>query len=194
MFRDDIVKELLRKGVHLTSIIIILVYAFFGKQFILILLMIYLIVILFFEYLRIRHRIKLPLFHGLFREKEQHRISGHAYFTIGAIVSIILFNRDIAYACIMMTTFGDASAALIGKTFGRTIIAGNGKTLEGCLAEFLVDLLVGYIFIGHWFVALIMAIAATVVEATVNKIDDNLAIPVVSGMVGQLTMLGITVL
>ncbi|MEA1985215.1 MAG: SEC59/DGK1/VTE5 family protein [Euryarchaeota archaeon] len=194
MVYDDIIKELLRKGVHLTSVIIILVYAFFGKQSVLIVLIVYLIVMLFLEYLRLKHRIKVPLFHGLFREKEQHRISGHVYFTIGAIVSIILFNRDIAYACILMTTFGDMSAALIGKTYGRTFITGNGKTLEGSLAEFVVDLFVGYIFIGHWFVVLIMAIAATVVEATVSKIDDNLVIPVVSGIVGQVAMLCITVL
>ncbi len=194
MVHDDIIKELLRKGVHLTSVIIILMYAFFGKQSVLILLVVYLIVMLFLEHLRLKHRIKVPLFHVLFREKEQHRISGHVYFTIGAIVSIILFNRDIAYACILMTTFGDMSAALIGKTYGRTLITGNGKTLEGCLAEFMVDLFVGYIFIGHWFVALIMAIAATVVELTVSTIDDNLAIPVVSGIVGQVSMLSIIVL
>jgi dolichol kinase len=49
----------------------------------------------------------------------------------------------------------------------------------------VVDFCIGYAFLGNWFVAIIMALVATVVETVVGEIDDNLAIPVFSGFVGQ---------
>jgi dolichol kinase len=81
------------------------------------------------------------------------------------------------------------SAALVGKTCGRTRIFGNAKSLEGCAAEFVVDLIIGYAFLGSLIIASIMAFTATIVEAIAGKIDDNLTIPIFSGASGQAAML-----
>ncbi|MGP8336936.1 MAG: diacylglycerol/polyprenol kinase family protein [Methanosarcinaceae archaeon] len=153
----------------------------------------YLIVILVIEHLRLEHGMKIPLFHFLFREKEESNLAGHVFFTIGAIISISVFSEMIAYAAILMTTFGDMSAALIGKAFGKTRIY-NGKSLEGCTTEFVVDFIIGYVFLGNWLIALIMALTATVVETVAGKIDDNLVIPVFSGFFGQCALILLTVL
>lgn len=181
----DLINEILRKSIHLTSILIILIYAYAGKQAVLTVLMIYLVIILIIEQLRLEHDMKIPLFHFLFREKEESQLSGHVFFIIGALISISVFSKDIAYASILMTTFGDLSAALVGKAFGRTRIFGKSKSLEGCAAEFAVDFVIAYVFLGSLIIAFVMAFTATIVEAIVDKIDDNLAIPVFSGSSGQ---------
>ena len=184
MAPTGLVDEILRKSVHLTSVLIVLIYAYTDKQAVLTFLITYLIIILVIEHFRLEHGMKVPLFHFLFREKEKSQLAGHVFFTIGAIISISVFSETIAYAAILMTTFGDMSAALIGKAFGKMRIY-NGKSIEGCAAEFVVDFFIGYAFLGNWFVAFIMALVATVVETVVGEIDDNLAIPVFAGFVGQ---------
>jgi len=187
MDRDDLIQELKRKMVHLTSIIIVLTYYSFGKQSVLLLLTVYLIVMLELEYFRLEWGKKLPLFHSLFRAKEADRMGGHVFFTMGCIIAISVFSRDIASAAILMTTFGDASAAIFGKAFGRTWIRGlKNRAIEGCAAEFLVDIVIGVLFLQSWIVIFVMAGTATFVETITDKMDDNLLIPLFSGFNGQL--------
>ena len=181
--------ELMRKGIHLTSILIILVYVFFGKQETQTLLIVYLVLILIIEHLRLDRGIKLPVFHILLRQKEKAGIGSHVYFTLGALVAVSVFSENIAFAAILMTTFGDMSAALIGKRFGKIRIFGNGKSLEGCIAEFIVDLFIAVLLIQNPFVSVFMAFVATYVETTFVKIDDNIAIPVFSGAFAELAFL-----
>ncbi len=187
MLNDDLINELKRKTIHLTSIIIVLTYYYFGKQAVLSLLTVYLIVILELEYFRIEWGGKLPLVHALFRTKEADRLGGHVFFTIGSIIAISVFSHEIASAAILMTTFGDASAAIFGKAFGRTWIPWlENRAYEGCAAEFIVNIVIGWIFLSGWLLVFVMAGTATVVETLTNKLDDNLLIPLFSGFNGQL--------
>jgi len=187
---SDLIHELKRKAVHLTSIIIVLAYLAFGQKAILLLLTVYLIAILEIEYFRIEWGKKLPLVHSLLREKEADRLGGHVFFVMGCIIAISVFPEEIASAAILMTTFGDASAAIFGKAFGRTWIPGlTNRAVEGCAAEFIVDVVIGAIFLSNWLVVLVMAGTATVVETLANKMDDNLLIPLFSGFNGNLVLL-----
>lgn len=181
--------ELLRKGIHFTSILIILVYAFFGKQASQTLLIAYLVFILSIEHLRLDRGIKLPLFHSLLRQKEGKGLGSHVYFTIGALIAVSVFSKNIAFAAILMTTFGDMSAALIGKRFGKIRIFGNGKSLEGCVAEFIVNLFIAILLLENPIISICTAFVATFVETTFVKIDDNLAIPVFSGAFAEMAFL-----
>ncbi len=153
-------------------------------------LTVYLIVILELEYFRIEWGKKLPIVHSLFRIKEADRLGGHVFFTIGSIIAVSVFSKEIASAAILMTTFGDTSAAIIGKAFGRTWIRGlKNRAYEGCAAEFIVDIIIGWLFLQNWIVVLVMATTATVVETVTDKLDDNLLIPLFSGFNGQLVVL-----
>jgi dolichol kinase len=180
--------ELLRKGVHFTSILIILFYAFMGKQASQLLLITYLVLILGIEHLRLDRGFKLPVLHVVLRQKEKNAIGSYVYFTIGALIVVSVFSKNVAFAAILMTTFGDMSAALVGKRFGRIRIS-NGKSLEGCIAEFIVDLILAILLLGNPFISLLMAFTATYVETTFVKIDDNLAIPIFSASVAELVLL-----
>ncbi len=186
----DLIHELKRKAIHLTSVLIVLIYHAFGQQTILLLLTVYLIAILEIEYFRIEWGKKLPIVHDLFREKEAGRLGGHVFFTMGCIIAISVFSEEIASAAILMTTFGDASAAIFGKAFGRTWIPGlTDRAVEGCAAEFIVDVVIGAIFLSNWLAVFVMAGTATVVETLANKMDDNLLIPLFSGFNGYLVLL-----
>ncbi len=189
MLSDDLINELKRKTIHLTSIIIVLTYYYFGKQAVLSLLTIYLILMLELEYFRIEWGKRLPFVHSLFRTKEADRLGGHVFFTIGSIIAISVFPEEIASAAVLMTTFGDASAAIFGKAFGRTWIPGlKNRAIEGCAAEFIADVIIGWIFLPGWITILAMAGTATIVETLTNKMDDNLLIPLFSGFNGQLVL------
>lgn len=186
---EDFLNELKRKTIHLTSIIIVLTYYAFGQKVVLSLLIVFLILILEIEYFRIEWGKKLPFVHSLFRAKEADKLGGHVFFTIGSIIAISVFSEKIAMAAILMTTFGDASAAIFGKAFGRTWIKGlKNRAYEGCAAEFIVDMIIGWIFLQSWIVMLAMAGTATLVETMTDKMDDNLLIPLFAGFNGQLIM------
>lgn len=191
--RDDLIQEIKRKAIHLTSIIIVLTYDFFGKEAVLLLLTVYLILILELEYFRIEWGKKIPIFHSLFRIKEADRLGGHVFFTIGCIIAVSVFTKEIASAAILMTTFGDASAAIFGKAFGRTWIKGlKNRAYEGCAAEFIADMLIGFFFLHNLVLALVMAVTATAVETITDKLDDNLLIPLFSGFNGQVAFIILT--
>jgi len=179
-------KELQRKAVHVTSIFIVIAYYFLPQNIILLLMTLFLILFLEIEFVRLDLRIKLPFFHKLYRQKEKDTLSGNVFFLIGAIIAISVFSREIASAAILLTTIGDASAAIFGKMFGRTWLPWRkDKAIEGCLAEFLVDVAICYIFLDLWIIILVMAGTATIVETAVKKIDDNLLIPLFSGFNAQ---------
>ncbi|MDW7732554.1 MAG: CTP--2,3-di-O-geranylgeranyl-sn-glycero-1-phosphate cytidyltransferase [Methanolobus sp.] len=181
--------EILRKGLHLASVAIVLVYFFFGKTIVLYFMTSYLVLVLIIEHMRLDLGYRLPVIHYLLRREEETSLAGHVYFTLGAIVAVSVFSESVAYAAILMATFGDMSAALVGKRFGKTKIAGGRKSLEGCTAEFITDFIIGYAFLSSPGIAFVMALVATIVETSFEKIDDNLAIPVFSGFVAELLLI-----
>ena len=193
MFSREVVFEVTRKSVHIVSILIVLIYEFFGKEAILWVLMLFLVSVLFLDYFRLEHGMKIPVFYTMYRKQEANRLGGHIYFTLGAIAVISLFSKEIAYTAVLMTTFGDMSAALIGKFFGKRRVFkkvfNNDKSLEGSASEFVVDFLIGILIIGNPVVSLVMSFTATLTETALNKIDDNLMIPIFSGFFGQITLI-----
>jgi dolichol kinase len=185
--------ELLRKSVHLVSILIVLIYEFFGKEAVLWVLMIFLVTVLFLDYFRLEHNMRIPFFYTMYRENEANRLGGHIYFSLGAIAAISLFSKEIAYAAVLMTTFGDTAAALIGKFYGKRRIFQkifkNDKSVEGSASEFIIDFLIGLLILGNPLVSLVMTFIATLTETAVNKIDDNLVLPILSGFFEQVTLI-----
>ena len=180
--------EILRKGLHPASLAIVLVYFLFGKQIVLYFMTTYLVVVLLIEHMRLDRGYRLPVIHHLLRRKEETSLAGHVYFTLAAIVAVSVFSENVAYAAILMATFRDMSAALVGRRSGRKKIAGGKKSLEGCIAELFVDIIIGYALLSNPCIALVMALVATVVETVFVNIDDNLAIPVFSGFVAELLL------
>ncbi len=189
MHSNTILQELIRKSIHLTSVVIVIVYFYAGKNAVMGMLILFLLLFLIIENARLKYNISIPLLQSLFRKNEISHPAGHIYFIIGAIISISIFSYEIASAAILMATFGDLSAALIGKKYGRTKIFHGPKSLEGSLSALIVNFVIGYLFLGGWPVAVIMALSATLAELWFTRVDDNLAIPIFSGSVGHIAVL-----
>jgi len=205
-------RELARKFVHFLSVFVLLIYFvvsdLFNRSIALFLLVLILIIFLEFEYLRIEVGREIPLLNRIWkyvrREKEKDKLGGDIFFLIGAILVLSIFNVRIAVAAILMTTFGDLSAALIGQRFGKHWLGFlKDRAWEGIFAEFFVDVAIGFFvfFWGFWgdisliynlqawMIVLVMSLTATVVETIIYKMDDNLLIPVFAGFSGQLVLI-----
>jgi dolichol kinase len=214
----ELKKELGRKAVHMTSIFIIILYAQISRystKLALFTLTILLVLLLEYQYFRIdakkRPRI-IKFIEKLRREKEKGHIGGEVFFMMGAIISLAIFDFRVATAAILMTTFGDMTAALIGKRFGKCKVFGSHKTWEGTLAGLVANVAIGWLFIRTtsdnaiwylygllpygtpvWPVILVMAVTATFIEVITNRLDDNLLIPIFSGFNGQLMLIILSV-
>lgn len=188
MTNSTLKQEIGRKLIHLSSLLIVLMYWSFGKDFTISFLIIYLVIVLIIEYLRIDRNIRFPYLHSRLRKKEKGRYSGNLFFTIGAIVVISAFSKDVACAAILITTFADSAAAITGKIIGKHPINNHSKSLEGTVAAFIVSLLTTYILIENPLVVITMSLAATITELESINTDDNLMIPVISGFTGYIVL------
>ena len=121
----------------------------------------------------------------IMRKKEINDINGSTYYLIGSLLTMILFQPTIAIASLLFLDLGDLSAALVGISFGRVRVY-KSKSLEGCIANFLVCLLVGFSIFYHVhlyeYISLVGAITATLTELFLDQINDNLSIPIMSGI------------
>ena len=190
-------QEVGRKIIHITILIVLAVYFLIqdkltmagytealAKQVALLFLVGLLIFFLVLEYLRLELNWKMPVVSHFIRPKEENRMYGVVYFLSGTIISLAVFHPKIALAALLMTTFGDMVAALVGRKYGSTLIYRN-KTWAGFFGELVTNVIVGLIILDSIYVIIGMALTATLVETMIDELDDNLLIPIFSGFVGQ---------
>ena len=82
-------------------------------------------------------------------------------------------------------SIGDTVAAIIGKSQGKRQFLKTPKSLEGSLACFVATFSFAIFFI-HPIIAFFGAITATIAEAAEIPLDDNIKIPIMSGIIMQL--------
>jgi glycerol-3-phosphate acyltransferase PlsY len=190
-------KELKRKCIHLIGLLIPICYYFFREEdkFIAVIILFTLTAIYFsIELLRLTNKKAqkyfLTHFSSFLRTHEKQHITGTAYYLLSAFLSVLFFEKELAIACLSFLVLGDMFAALIGKKFGHTKIWAN-KSMEGSLACFaaclVIGLFVAWLFPAHLTLQIVVigALAATIVELLPLGIDDNLTIPLISGLVMQ---------
>lgn len=212
----DVRREFIRKIPHFTSIFIIIIYILVGQfshRLALFTLTLILLIILDIEYFRLDYKKRNMFFRFIERyrrEKERDHPGGEVFFMLGAIIALAVFDFRVAAAAILMTTFGDIAAALVGRHVGRHKIGWTKKSWEGTLAGFAVNVLIGWLFVrtafdnSLWFlhgswgsplwpVIIVMALTASAVEVIVDKLDDNLMVPLFAGFNGQIMLLILSV-
>jgi len=182
--------EFKRKSLHALGAGYLLVYwvfmKLFGHRVAMLTILATLLIFIVIEFFRIYERKRIPFFYFLWRPKEENSLGGQVYFILGLILALAIFEFDIALAVVLMTTFGDMAAAVFGIAFGKHWIKQLNETAwEGVIAEFVVDFIICWIIFGSWVIVIPMALTATAVETVFPHVDDNLAIPVFSGFVGQ---------
>lgn len=126
----------------------------------------------------------LRRFGGIQREKERTRPSGIFWMLTGVLATAaVVPHPDIVATAILYLTFGDGLAGWVGRVWGRIRL--GEKSLEGSLACFLAMWLVGTLVLRPTEgapEALVGAVIGTVLEALAPPPDDNLTIPLLSGL------------
>lgn len=176
--------EIRRKIFHFLSLVYAMGYFFLGRERVLAILAPILVVEGALEFSRLflprLNQRLLALFGGIHREEETRRVSGIFWTLLGSVLTFWLIPDRAATLCAMgYLIFGDTAAAFVGVAFGRHRF-GN-KSVEGSAAFFAVSFAVGLAFFPP-SIALIGALFAALVEMLPLPFNDNLWIPVVSGL------------
>ena len=104
------------------------------------------------------------------------------YFAIGILITLLLFPAPVNSAAIAIFTLGDSTASLFGDLISKKPLPFNkGKTLGGSLAGFFFAFLAGSVFVSP-ILALIGAAVAMLVESLPLPVNDNITIPLFTGL------------
>lgn len=188
--------ELYRKLIHLSSLWMPLFIFFVPKVWACLLFATAIVIDLIVEYANYkRYKWARKTFGRLFfrtlrAEETSHQRflpSGSVYVLTAAFLCPLLFGKEIAALALSVMLISDTCAALVGKKFGKHKIY-KQKSLEGTLAFLVSALIINAIFyqlVAFNFISLIACVAATSAELWEDKlkIDDNLSIPLIIGMI-----------
>jgi dolichol kinase len=116
------------------------------------------------------------------RRHERKELMGSSYLALGCLLAAFIFPRPVALAAMGYLILGDGLAGLVGRSWGRLPL-GFGKSVEGTAAGLLANLLVGWLALRDPATMLLGAGVASLVEFLPLPLDDNLAIPLISGTV-----------
>lgn len=187
--------EVKRRAVHFIILFVLIAYAIINRavdqKVATMSLMGLLLFFLALEYLRIERGMEIPIYSKIVIPQEKDRLSSVIFFMTATVICLAVFRFEVALAALLMTTFGDMAAAIIGRKYGVTLIYRN-KTLVGSVSELIINLLIAFlvlITITNIYVIIITAFTATIVEILADDMDDNLLGPLFAGFVGQLMII-----
>ena len=103
------------------------------------------------------------------------------YFAFGILFTLIVFPAPASYAAIAMFCLGDSVASLFGGLISTSLPFNKGKTWEGSLAGFFFAFLAGTFFV-HPLLAFIGAAIAMTVEVLPLPVNDNVLVPIITGV------------
>jgi len=113
---------------------------------------------------------------------------GVIYYLAGTLFVIVFFQKDIALASIMILALGDSFSHLVGRYYGTIRHPfSNKKFLEGAIAGIIFGFGGAVIFVKP-LEAFLASLIAMVVEGFelklgMERVDDNIVIPVVAAIV-----------
>ena len=178
----------LRETIHMSSFLLSFICIYLlGNIMVASLILLLAVLYTFSEVARVRG-INLPIFSSITwnaaNKTELYEFATPPiHFALGIIISLLIFPAPIRYVAITTLTLGDGCAHIFGMKFGRTRLPFNkGKNLEGTLFGFLFAFLGAMIFVDPTR-ALIAAAVGMLVEALPLPINDNLTMPLASGLI-----------
>lgn len=178
--------EYVRKAIHLLNLVIPLSYwhIFPNKSDFLKILFGLTCLFLFIDVIRSRFPfIKIffiKIFGKMLRNHEiKGKFTGATWVMIASLLTISLFPKNIAILSLIFMSLGDTFAALVGRKFGKVTFF--NKTFEGFLGGLFPCIIIAFYFNSlPFYISLIGAFSAMLIEVVPIPIDDNLSIPVFS--------------
>lgn len=185
--------ETLRKSIHLGTLIFVLFYMKMPKQTILWIYGALLLVSLIVELLRLSRSDFREWFERntgpLLRSHERKRLTGATYLFLSSFLTVLLFDRWIAITALLFVVVSDALGGLVGRRWGKHKLWGD-RSVEGTLAFLFSAVL--FIIVNPYIPFIIGAFGVLIalsVEIFMRSLDDNLTIPLCSGITMQLLVL-----
>lgn len=188
--------HLLRKTWHIsTGLIGLLAYykSGFSPEMTATVLLTFAVAAFLFELARLKNeklnQLAMLLMKPIMRESERNSVSGLPFYALGVSLALFFFPERIAILATLFLIFADPIASFIGILYGRDKILPN-KSLQGTIAAFsvcyIVTIVYGLIYVGPSMGLLVYAIMAgfigAISEMCSQFVDDNLCIPVISGL------------
>ncbi len=132
-------------------------------------------------------RLFYRIFEKLLWEKEKRIFTGASTYLLSAFLSVFLFSKPVAIASLAFLSVGDTVAYFVGTKFGKISLFGE-KTLEGSLACLIICIIISFLIPDLPLGVLICgAVGASIVELFPFGVDDNLILPLVSGLIMEIT-------
>ena len=183
------INELYRKAIHISNIIIPFgyLYIFQEKIEMLIILSFFLIFCFFIELARKKNDKILRFFNKYFRfmmreNEKEGALTGATWVFVGALFTILLIPAPFSILSLLFLSVGDTFAAIVGMQFPYLKL--GEKTLSGSTAGFIACIIVGLIIDIHISndVLIFGAFMAMFIEIMPLSFDDNVTIPIFSGL------------
>ena len=188
IFQDRKKVEFMRKSIHIMSISLPIMYRYIflnDKKITILVLLGLIITSITIELFRLQNknfRKYFLLFFGIMlRKHEINNLTGASYLLVSAIICVAFFPADIAFVAMAFLSIGDTFAALIGMNYGKRKFKNSPKSFEGTLACFITTFSFGVFFVDP-VIAFWGAISASIIELVNIPVDDNVKIPIISGI------------
>jgi diacylglycerol kinase (CTP) len=132
----------------------------------------------------------IKLMGPLMRRSEKDGMSGFPFYALGVSLALFFYSRDIAILSVMFLVFSDPLSSFFGVLYGKDKIMPN-KSLQGAVAGFFTCYLITLFYtMNHATLGnhiLVFAVVAGLIGAlselvSAFNVDDNLTIPVLSGL------------
>ncbi|HED05242.1 MAG TPA: dolichol kinase [Ignavibacteria bacterium] len=187
--------ELVRKLIHLCSLLIPITYYFIPKTPTIIILSILTVFAVSLDLARYFSPFVGNIFYKLFGfllrkheiDQKKKNLNGATYVFISALLCVIFFPKVFVVTGFSILIISDSLAALIGRKWGKHKFL--SKSLEGTLAFFFSASIVVLVTpkIEGLFLEYLIGIVAAAIGAIVENIsfgyaDDNLTIPISIGL------------
>jgi len=123
------------------------------------------------------------------REHEKNSMSGFPFYALGVSLALFLFPEKIGVLAVIFLVFSDPISSYFGILYGKDKILPN-KSLQGTVAGYLtcysVTLVYTLFYVEPSVEVLVFAmfggLIGAISELLSELVDDNLTIPVVSGL------------
>ncbi len=137
-------------------------------------------------------RIMIPIMSPFMRDCERESYSGLPFYALGVGLSLLIYEEKIAVLSIMFLVFSDPISSYFGIKFGKDKLVGN-KSLQGTMAGFVTCYFLALFYslssaggVADSFnilaFSLIGALIGAAAELFSTRVDDNLTIPLFSGL------------
>ncbi len=185
--------ELIRKAIHLSSLVIPVFYFFTPRGVALTVLIPLMVAFMIVDVSRYYYKPVEAWFYRTFgwllrrheSDRTRKRLNGATYVLVAATLAVLLFPKFIAVTSFLILIISDLVAALVGRRFGKHPFF--HKSIEGSIAFFISAFLIIAVLPkieydpGEYLIGTLAAAAGALVEALPIDVDDNLSIPLTVG-------------